>query len=59
MHYGIDIIKIECDRSGSGNEKLDGIGANMNRIRLSLSAPMPSNSLKSGKGTLALISTLD
>ena len=25
MHYGIDITKIVCDRSASGNENSDGI----------------------------------
>ena len=34
-------------------EKSDGIRANMNRIRLRPSTPMPSNSLKSGNGTSA------
>ena len=31
--------KIVCNRSGSGNEKSDGIWANMNCIRLRLSTP--------------------
>ena len=44
MHYGINIAKIACDRSGSGNEKLDA----MNRIRLRSPTPMTSHSLKSG-----------
>ena len=54
MHYGIDITKIVSDRSGSGNEKSDGIWANINLIRLRSSTPMSSNSLKSGNETPAL-----
>ena len=54
VHYEINITKIVSDRSGSGNEKSEGIWANMNRIRLCPSTPMPSNSLKSGNGTPAL-----
>ena len=44
MHYGINIQKIVCDRSGNGNEKLDGIGANLNRVRLRPSNPITSHS---------------
>ena len=55
MHYGMNMTKIVCNWSGSGNEKLDGIGANMNRIRLRSSTPMPSNSFKLGNGTPALV----
>ena len=57
MHYGMNITKIVYGRSGSGNEKSDGIRANMNRIRLRPSTPMPSNSSKSGNGTLAELLT--
>ena len=48
MHYGINKTKRVCNLSGSGNEKSDGIWANMNCIRLSSSTRMSSNSLKSG-----------
>ena len=57
MHYGINITKIVCDRSGSGNEKLDGIWANMNRIRLRPSTPNDITLFKIGQWDAC--STLD
>ena len=54
MHYGINMTIIVSDQSGSGNEKSNEILANMNRIRLRPSIPLPSHSLKSGNGTPAL-----
>ena len=54
MHYGINITNIVCHLSGSGNEKSDGIWANINRIRLRPSTRITSHSLKWGNGTPAL-----
>ena len=46
MHYVINIIKSYAIGRVVGTKNQDGILANMIRIRLRLSTPMPSNSLK-------------
>ena len=51
IHYWINITKIVCDRSDSGNEKWD---LSKHESHLIMSIPMPSNFLKSGNGTPAL-----
>ena len=59
MHYEINRTKTPCDKSGTGEEKSDGIIANMNHIRLRSSTLIPSNSLKSGSGMPALLYFFD